>query len=55
MAGEMFRTMKPGALAVVTTFADLPTMKAFKSVHKHYRWPYAAVPETMQPDWHGGH
>ncbi|KAL1604771.1 hypothetical protein SLS60_004311 [Paraconiothyrium brasiliense] len=52
MAGEMFRTLKSGGIAVVTTFEDLPTMKVFKSVYKRYRGADAEVPEMMQADWY---
>jgi ubiquinone/menaquinone biosynthesis C-methylase UbiE len=54
LASEIFRTLKQGGLAVVTTFEDVPTMKVFKNVHQHFRGADAEVQEMMKADGYGG-
>jgi ubiquinone/menaquinone biosynthesis C-methylase UbiE len=50
---EIYRTLKPGGIAVVTTFEDLPTMAVFKAVHKYLRGD-TQLPAMLQLDGYGG-
>ncbi|KAL9084051.1 MAG: hypothetical protein Q9165_008252 [Trypethelium subeluteriae] len=51
---EIYRTLRLGGQALVTTWENLPTMAVFTQTHERLRGQNAQRPEMLQQDWYGG-
>lgn len=47
-ASEMYRTLQPGGIAVVTTWEDLPTMAVFRQTHQRMHGDEAGLPAMLK-------
>ena len=51
-AKEIYRTLQPGGLSIVTTFAEIPHQEIIKSTHREMRGPEVALPHGMPDHWY---
>lgn len=53
-ASEIYRTLQPGGLAIVTTWEHLATMTVFREAHHRVYGEARELPKMLQPHWYGG-
>ncbi|KAI1379735.1 hypothetical protein F4677DRAFT_407475 [Hypoxylon crocopeplum] len=53
-AREIYRTLKPGGIALVTTWEDLATMAVFRQAYRRLHGEGRELPEMLQTNWYSG-
>ncbi|XXH04313.1 hypothetical protein Hte_010727 [Hypoxylon texense] len=53
-AREIYRTLAPGGLALVTAWENLATMAVFRESHARLHGGARKLPEMLQTYWYGG-
>ncbi|KAI1410393.1 hypothetical protein F5Y13DRAFT_73892 [Hypoxylon sp. FL1857] len=53
-AREIYRTLQPGGLALVTTWEDLATTAVFRQAYQRLHGEGRELPEMLQTNWYSG-
>lgn len=51
-AKEIYRTLQPGGVSVITTFSEIPHQEIIKATHRELRGPDVALPHGMPDRWY---